>query len=235
MMDKIRIALCDDNDMERRIIRFMINQYIKEHEYAIQLEEFSSGDVLLKSDVTTYDLVILDIYMGGLNGIDTAKELLHIHPKGKIIFCSSSNEFAEESYDVEAFRYLVKPLSTEKLHQCLDRFFRLCKDKKVLEYKYQRTVRSMLLKDVIWIEAAGRHSIIHTEKEQIETNTSLAEFAEKLMSADFVKPIRYALVSLKEVTEVTADTLVLTGGTKIPVSREKRKEIQEAFMQFQAL
>jgi len=235
MMDKIRIALCDDNDMERRIIRFMINQYIKEHEYAIQLEEFSSGDVLLKSDVTTYDLVILDIYMGGLNGIDTAKELLHIHPKGKIIFCSSSNEFAEESYDVEAFRYLVKPLSTEKLHQCLDRFFRLCKDKKVLEYKYQRTVRSMLLKDVIWIEAAGRHSIIHTEKEQIETNTSLAEFAEKLMSADFVKPIRYALVSLKEVTEVTADTLVLTDGTKIPVSREKRKEIQEAFMQFQAL
>ena len=235
MMDKIRIALCDDNDMERRIIRFMINQYIKEHEYAIQLEEFSSGDVLLKSDVTTYDLVILDIYMGGLNGIDTAKELLHIHPKGKIIFCSSSNEFAEESYDVEAFRYLVKPLSTEKLHQCLDRFFRLCKDKNVLEYKYQRTVRSMLLKDVIWIEAAGRHSIIHTEKEQIETNTSLAEFAEKLMSADFVKPIRYALVSLKEVTEVTADTLVLTGGTKIPVSREKRKEIQEAFMQFQAL
>lgn len=235
MMDRIRIALCDDSDMERRIIRFMINQYIKEHEYSILLEEFSSGDALLKSDVATYNLVILDIYMGGLNGIDTAKELLHIHPRGKIIFCSSSNEFAEESYDVEAFRYLVKPLSAEKLHQCLDRFFRLCKDKKVLEYKYQRTVRSMLLKDVMWIEAAGRHSIIHTGKEQIETNTSLAEFAEKLMSADFVKPIRYALVSLQTVTEVTADTLVLTDGTKIPVSREKRKEIQEAFMQFQAL
>lgn len=235
MMDRIRIALCDDSDMERRIIRFMINQYIKEHEYSIQVEEFSSGDALLKNDVTVYDLVILDIYMGGLNGIDTAKELLHIHPKGKIIFCSSSNEFAEESYDVEAFRYLVKPISMEKLQQCLDRFFQLSTDKKVLEYKYQRTVRRMLLKDVIWIEAAGRHSIIHTEKEQIETNTPLAEFAEQLLSADFVKPIRYALVSLKAVAEVTADTLVLADGTKIPVSREKRKEIQEAFMQFQAL
>lgn len=235
MMDKIRIALCDDNDMERRIIRFMINQYIKEHEYAIQLEEFSSGDALLKSDVTAYDLVILDIYMGGLNGIDTAKELLHIHPKGKIIFCSSSNEFAEESYDVEAFRYLVKPISPEKLHQSLDRFFQLCTDIKILEYKYQRTTRRMLLKDVMWIEAAGRHAIIHTEKEQIETNTSLAEFAEKLLSADFVKPIRYALVALQAVAEVTADTLVLTDGTEIPVSREKRKEIQEAFIQFQSL
>lgn len=231
-MDIIRIALCDDSDMERRIIRFMIDQYIKEHEYSILLEEFSSGDALLKSDVTSYNLVILDIYMGGLNGIDTAKELLHIHPRGKIIFCSSSNEFAEESYDVEAFRYLVKPISREKLFQSLDRFFQLSTDKKVLEYKYQRTIRRMLLKEVMWIEAAGRHSIIHTEKEQIETNTSLAEFAEKLLSMDFVKPIRYALVSLQAVTEVTADTLVLSDGTEIPVSRDKRKEIQEAFMQF---
>lgn len=235
MMDRIRIALCDDSNIERRIIRFMINKYIDEHEYSVQVDEFNSGDALLKSDVTAYDLVILDIYMSGLNGIDTAKELLKLHPKGKIIFCSASNEFAEESYDVEAFRYLVKPISKEKLHQSLDRFFQLCTDKKVLEYKYQRTIRRMLLKDVMWIEAAGRHSIIHTEKEQIETNTSLAEFAEKLLRMDFVKPIRYALVSLRAVMEVTADTLVLTDGTKIPVSREKRKEIQEAFMQFQAL
>lgn len=232
-MDRMRFALCDDTDIERRIIRFMIDQYIKEHEYSVQVDEFDSGDALLKSDVTAYDLVILDIYMSGLNGIDTAKELLQIHPKGKIILCSSSNEFAEESYDVEAFRYLVKPISPEKLHQSLDRFFQLCTDRKVLEYKYQRTTRRMLLKDVMWIEAAGRHAIIHTEKEQIETNTSLAEFAEMLVSNDFVKPIRYALVTLQAVKEVTADTLVLTDGTEIPVSREKRKEILVAFMQFQ--
>ncbi len=232
-MDRMRFALCDDTDIERRIIRFMIEQYIKEHEYSVRVDEFDSGDALLKSDVTAYDLVILDIYMSGLNGIDTAKELLQIHPKGKIILCSSSNEFAEESYDVEAFRYLVKPISPEKLHQSLDRFFQLCTDRKVLEYKYQRTTRRMLLKDVMWIEAAGRHAIIHTEKEQIETNTSLAEFAEMLVSNDFVKPIRYALVALQAVKEVTADTLVLTDGTEIPVSREKRKEILVAFMQFQ--
>ena len=235
MVDRIRIALCDDSDMERRIIRNMINQYIKEHEYSVQVEEFSSGDALLKGDVISFDLMILDIYMGGLNGIDTAKELLRIHPKGKIIFCSSSNEFAEESYEVEAFRYLVKPISMEKLQQCLDKFFQIYHDKKVLEFKYQRTGRMMLIKDVMWIEAAGRHSIIHTEKEQIETNTSLAEFMEKLSGADFVKPIRYALVALRAVAEVTADNLILSDGTRIPVSREKRKEIQEAFMQFQGL
>ncbi len=232
MADSIRFALCDDSDIERRIIRFMLDQYIEEQGYSVQVEEFDSGDALLKSDVTAYDLIILDIYMGGLNGIDTAKELLDAHSEGKIIFCSGSNEFAEESYDVDAFRYLVKPVAKEKLYQSLDRFFRLYTDMQTLEYKYQRTVRKMLLKDVMWIEADGRHTILHTEKETIESTTSLSEFAEKLLGNGFLKPIRYALVQLHAVAEVTNDTLVLKDGTEIPVSRENRKEIQKAFMQF---
>lgn len=232
MSEKIRFALCDDSDIERHIIRCMLDQYIEEHEYSVLVEEFDSGDALLKSDVTAYDLIILDIYMAGLNGIDTAKELQDAHSEGKIIFCSGSNEFAEESYDVDAFRYLVKPVAKEKLYQSLDRFFRLYTDMQTLEYKYQRTVRKILVKDVMWIEAAGRHTVLHTEKETIESTTSLSEFAEKLLGNGFLKPIRYALVQLQAVAEVTNDTLVLKDGTEIPVSRENRKEIQKAFMQF---
>lgn len=234
-MDRMRIALCDDSDIERRIIRFLLDKYIKEHDYSVVVEEFVSGEELLKNHVMDYDLVILDIYMSGLNGIDTAKELMRTHPKEKIIFCSASNEFAEESYDVEAFRYLVKPISEEKLFQSLDKFFQRYSEQQVLEYKYQRTVRKMLLKDVLWIEAEGRHTIIHTQKEQVETNTSLSEFAKKLSGVEFVKPIRYALVHWQAVAAVTNDTMVLKDGTKIPVSRENRKEIQEAFMRFGSL
>ena len=232
MADSIRFALCDDSDIERHIIRCMLDQYIEEHEYSVLVEEFDSGDALLKSDVTAYDLIILDIYMAGLNGIDTAKELLDARSEGKIIFCSGSNEFAEESYDVDAFRYLVKPVAKEKLYQSLDRFFRLYTDMQTLEYKHQRTVRKILVKDVMWIEAAGRHTVLHTEKETIESTTSLSEFAEKLLGNGFLKPIRYALVQLQAVAEVTNDALVLKDGTEIPVSRENRKEIQKAFMQF---
>lgn len=232
-MDRMRFALCDDSEIERRIIRFLLDKYIKEHDYSVEVEEFVSGEELLKNHVTDFDLVILDIYMDGMNGIDTAKELMRTHPKEKIIFCSASNEFAEESYDVEAFRYLVKPISEEKLFQSLDKFFQPYSEE--LEYKYQRTVRKMLLKDVYWIEAAGRHTIIHTVKEQVETNTSLSEFAKKLSGTNFVKPIRYALVHWQAVAAVTNDAMVLKDGTKIPVSRENRKEIQEAFMRLSSM
>lgn len=166
-MDRMRFALCDDSDIERRIIRFLLDKYIEEHGYLVE---------------------------------------------------------------VEAFRYLVKPISEEKLFQSLDKFFLLHSAMQVLEYKYQRTVRKMLIKDVLWIEAAGRHAIIHTEKEMIESTTNLSEFANKLSGADFVKPIRYALVQLQAVAEVTHDTMVLKDGTRIPISRECRKEIQEAFI-----
>ena len=74
-----------------------------------------------------------------------------------------------------------------------------------------------------------------TKTERIETNTTLAEFAERLLGTGFVKPIRYALVRLQAVAEVTNDALVLKDGTEIAISREKRKEIQEAFMHFLAL
>lgn len=235
MKENIQIALCDDSDIERRIIRFLLDKYIEERGYSVQIEEFSSGDELLNGAVTDYDLIVLDIFMNGLNGIDTAKELLNRHPGGKVIFCSASNEFAEESYDVEALRYLVKPIDREKLFQTLDRFFQSFTTIQVLEYKYQRSIRRMLLQDVMWIEAAGRHAVIHTKTERIETNTTLAEFAERLLGTGFVKPIRYALVRLQAVAEVTNDALVLKDGTEIAISREKRKEIQEAFMHFLAL
>jgi len=235
MADIIRFALCDDDEMERGIIRILINKYKEQHGYNIRLEEFTSGEELLKKNVKGYDLIILDIFMGGLNGIETAKELMRRNPGGKIIFCSASNEFAEESYDVEAFRYLVKPIVAEKMFQCLDRFFQLYTSIQVLEYKYQRTVRRMLLADVMWIEASGRKSIIHTQSEQLESTTSLAEFSEKLLEAGFVRPIRYALVQLQAVTQITADALVLKDGTEIAISREKRKEIKEAFDRFQSL
>ncbi len=230
MADMIRFALCDDSDIERYIIRCMIDKYIEEHGYTVLVEEFDSGDALLKSAGNGYDLIILDIFMCGLNGIDTAKELMSRYPKAKIIFCSASNEFAEESYDVAAFRYLVKPIDGEKLNACLDRFFGLYTDMQVLEYKYQRTVRKILLKEVMWIEARGRHTIIHTEKEAIETNSSLSEFAEELLGNGFLKPIRYALVHLQAVAEVTNDSLVLKDGTTLPISRDNRKEIQDAFI-----
>jgi len=102
----------------------------------------------------------------------------------------------------------------------------------MLEYKSDRLVKSVLLSEVLWLEAWGKKCIIHTKNGDHETTTSLAEFSKTLADKDFVKPIRYALVSLREVTDVPTDVLTLSDGTNISISRDLRQEIRKCYMDY---
>ena len=92
----IKIAVCDDIIEERVKIRDLINQYLDENYYVASIDEYDSGEELLKSDIVKYNLIVLDIFMNELNGIETTKEIMKINDKVSVIFCSTSNEFAQE-------------------------------------------------------------------------------------------------------------------------------------------
>ena len=167
--------------------------------------------------------------MGELNGIETARQLVEKNSQVQIIFCSTSNAYAAESYDVAALRYLIKPISEEKLFQTLDRYFQVHTTLRTLTYKQNRVDESVYLSDILWVEADGHQSIIHTKKKDIVTRTSFAKIGEQLLGNDFVKPIRYAIVSLKEVSAIPTDVLLLSDGTSVPISRDLRTEMKTAY------
>lgn len=229
---KMKMAICDDDPEDAKFLRGLVERYLDQHHYHIRLDEYPSGEAFLSSSVTDYPLVILDIFMGDLNGIETAKEILQRHPGVQIIFCSSSNAYAAESYDVSALRYLTKPVEEEKLFRTLDRFFHLHTSMRTLTYKRSRMEEHIYLSEVLWIEADGHNCIIHTKTGTITTSTSISQFAEQLADSDFVKPIRYALVSMKAIAAIPTDVLTLTDGAQIPVSREKRADMKKAFSDF---
>lgn len=230
MREKLSIAICDDTAADRKIISSYILNYLDQHGYVADLTEYDSGEKLLESDVSSYNLIVLDIFFGGgSTGIQTARELVEAAPDTRIIFCSTSNEFAAESYDVAALRYLTKPVSEEKLYQTLDHFFTAHTAMRTLEYRANRMSEHILLSDVYWIEADDHKSVIHTKHGEISTTTTLTQFAQQLADADFVKPIRYALVSLAAVVTVPTDMLSLVDGTKISISRDQREEMRRAF------
>lgn len=229
MRKKLSIAICDDSAADRQLISSYVNNYLDRQGYVAELVEYDSGEALLHTGPAAYDLLILDIYMIGINGIDAAKRLVETAPDTQIIFCSSSNEFAAESYDVAALRYLTKPLSEAKLHQTLDHFFTAYTAMRTLEYRANRMSEHILLSNVCWIEADDHKCMIHTRQGDISTTTTLTQFSQQLADADFVKPIRYALVSLAAVATVPTDVFTLDDGTTIPISRELRQEMKKAF------
>lgn len=230
---KIRMAICDDTPDDRQSIKDMVARYLDQHDYhLIRIDEFPSGEALLAADAGEYDLVILDIFMGELNGIQTARELIRKNPGLQIIFCSTSNEFAAESYDVSALRYLTKPVHEEKLSATLDRYFYAHTTLRTLTYKKNRMDESVYLNQILWIETGDHKCIIHTKTEPIVTRTAFSQLCDQVQGADFVKPIRYALVSLQAVAAIPTDVLSLIDGTRIPISRELRGEMKKAFSDY---
>ena len=100
----LRIAVCDDMEADRKTLLKLLNKYLDMHGHLAVIDQYISGEALLAADISRYELVILDIYMAKLTGIQAAKQLIQRNPGVQIIFCSTSNEFAAESYDVNALR-----------------------------------------------------------------------------------------------------------------------------------
>ncbi len=229
----LKIAICDDSGEERLILRSLLAKYLDIHNLTSDVDEYISGEEFLACDVEKYNLVVLDIFMNELNGIETALELRKLHPGVQIVFCSTSREYAADSYDVSALHYLIKPISEEKFFAVLDRFFHAYESCKTVVYKSNRLDEALLVSDILWLEAGKDHrTIIHTKDGEIVTRTTMSEFAFQLETADFVKPIRFALVNLDAVVTLPADEFRLVDGTTVPIARDKKTEMKQAYTNY---
>lgn len=232
MLDKnftVKIAVCDDDDYQRNRIIELVRKGFEKTDYIESIDRFESGEEFLASDRDKYDLVFMDIYMDGINGMETAKELYSGNKRTKIVFCTTSADFGVESYDVEAMRYLLKPIEEEKFFAVLDFFFKNFAAKKTITVKCDRIDETIALDDIVWIESQGHKSVIHTVNGEYTTRISLSQFYEELEAFGFMKPVRYALVSVNEIVGTPNKTLVLSDGTEFDIPKDKRVAVRNEF------
>lgn len=228
----MKIAVCDDLSEERERIRSLTQEYAKKNHIKVQIDEFESGEKLLSADSASYSLVFLDIFMDGINGMETAKLLFSQNSRMQIIFCSTSAEYAAESYDVAALHYFVKPFDADRFFQVLDRFFYVYHAMRTITVRVQRVDTTLYLSDIIWVESADHKCIIHTKNGDLETRMAFSQLVSQLLPYDFIQPIRYAIVSLKEITMIPTDTIAMSDGSVIPVSRGERLNVKQAFSDY---
>ena len=119
----LNIAICDDNALHNELVNDLLNEYIQSRRTAVRSAVFLSGEALLENVKANggYDIYLLDMIMPEMNGMDTAAALRGMGDEGKVIFLTSTLDYALESYEVQAFYYLLKPVDTEKLFSVLDR------------------------------------------------------------------------------------------------------------------
>ena len=129
----LRIALCDDDEKQLNQAAALLNTYLQPRPHLHgQVETYRSGGALLAraENAGGFDLYILDILMPELDGINTGRRLRALGDGGEIIYLTSANDFAADSYDVQAFSYLLKPVEQGKFFQVLDQAVKKLKQRR---------------------------------------------------------------------------------------------------------
>lgn len=224
----MRVIIVDDVASERKTLRCLLEQYAKDRQLSIQIEEFGSGKAFLSGYVPgACDLVFMDIFMDDQNGVDCALELRQRDDAIKIIFLTTSSEFGVKSYDVRAADYIVKPASAEKLERALH----YCKlpelyDAPTITVMSQRQPLQIVLERILYADLQDRTTCIHLSDCLIPISGIFSELSEQLTaSPQFMSCFKGIVVNLQQVDAVESDHLILKNGELLPVSRRLQKQV----------
>lgn len=230
----LRIAICDDEISFLSQIQSIISAW--HNNASIIIDTFNNGDILLQSHSNSpYDIILLDIVMPIFNGIEVAKELREYDKSVKIVFLTSSTEYAVDSYTVKANNYLLKPINTTKLYTCLDELYIEIKNnqKKIL-IKGANAIHKVSLCDIEFIEAQNKHTLFTlSNKQTLESIESLYIHSDKLILADgFFKCHRSYIVNINHIDTYTSKEIRMYSGCRIPISRNCQSDFENAYFSY---
>ncbi len=230
----MKIAVCDDDSQELERISALIDTYKRESKVPLTYKTFRSATELISSmGSSDYDILLLDILMPGINGMQAAHEIRAFDAGVKIVFLTSSPEFAVESYAVKAYDYILKPVSKDKLFSILDAV--IAEELKPLEgltVKTQSGITRILFSRLAFVEIMNKKLYFHLADGSVrEVSASLASFEEDLLArAEFVKVHRSYIVNLWQVGELGSKELITHAGKTVPISRLLYGKVREAYM-----
>ena len=231
----IKIAICDDSDYMREEIKKHITAYSFKREFSYTLDEFETGEKLLESN-EEYDLVFMDYKFegSGLDGISTAKQLRERQADITIIFLSSYPGAVFQSFEVGAFRFLLKPVDEEKFNAALEAFLLSTEEEKVLLVRVKGMNHFIKESKISYIEGIGKNCIINflDKSKKFECHETLSSMEQRLKSKSFYRCYKSYIVNMKHVNAYNRTDVVLKNGDSILMSRNKYKEFTEKYSDY---
>lgn len=229
----MQIIICDDLIDERRILRGYVHQCGQELSLDYVIEEFDSAESLLaavNAGKVRPDILFMDIYMDGMTGMAATKLMRNDGFDGAVIFTTTSQGHAVESYDVDSKGYLVKPYTMENFRKSFLRAVQnYAESFKTISFSCNRLEFSVYLKDLEYIETADRTCLLHVKGETLSTTKSLAEFAAELATVgNFLQCHRGCIVNLLFVAKVGDDHILMKSGAKAPLAVKDRAAVKKA-------
>lgn len=230
----LTIAICDDNENQIKEMRRFLAEWSADKPFAFDIDEYISAESFLFSyPDKPCDLILLDIEMDRLNGMELAKRLRSNGDMLPIVFITGYSDYIAEGYDVEALHYLLKPVAKEKLFAVLDKYVEkrsVKADELIIETANGATHISA--DRITYIEAFGRKTAVHLSDDRIiDCMVSISRFSAMRLNG-FVSPHRSYIVNLRHIRTIGRTALILDNGEEIPLSRRLYAEVNRRFIEF---
>ena len=232
-MSSVQLAICEDEQIQRVLIKKRVEDYMEKHHMDVDIREYDSGEQFLQDEKRKeVDIVLLDIYLEGMSGIELAKKMRAEGEKLQIIFITSSNEFASEAFEVESLYYLKKPLEDEKFVKAMDLAMRKFNKLRCIEIFENRESKKIYLSDIYYVETMYRKLVIHTALDEYVTYMTLSKMMDTIPKEDFAQISRFSLVMLGKVLSFDGQEVLLNNGIRLEVSDKFKADLEDKYNAF---
>ncbi len=227
-----KIAICDDCDADRQYVLCMVERWAASAGHAVHADTFASAESFLfhYGEESDYDILLLDIEMGAMDGVTMAKRLRRENDTVQIVFITGYSDYISEGYEVAALHYLMKPVKEEKLCAVLDRAAeKLFKNERSLNLESGGEMVRVPIYQIRYADVLGNYVTIHALF-NVTVKMTLGEL-EKQLDERFYRVGRSAIINLTQISRVTRTEIRLSDGTVIPLPRGAYDGINRAIIQ----
>ena len=217
---RYKIAICDDLESDRDYLKDLLNKWAINNSHLLNIDTFSSAESFLfhYEETKDYDILLLDIEMGLMDGVSMAKKIRQDNDAVQIIFITGYSDYIAEGYEVNALHYLIKPVKEEKLFSVLERAIeKVNKNDVVLNMDSANGMVRVPIYQIRFAEVFGNYVTIHAY-DDVVVKMTLNEL-EKILDERFYRVGRSVIVNLNEVSRVTKTEIKLLDGTSIHLPR----------------
>lgn len=227
------VAICDDNLSDAKELSAILQK--SQDADKITCDLFDNSERLLAELIKKppYDLLLLDIDMPGMNGIELAKKIKSVNAKAILIFATAHPRYMIDAFDVEAFHYILKPFDSEKVLTVFQKAYqKYASMNRYHSIKIKTQTIRLKMDDIYFIEHCQKHVVYHTRKNDYEVIETLSSVYNTLRDFGFYQIHQGYIVNMDKIDHFNRYSVVLTDGRSVAISVRKKSEVIAAYTRY---
>ena len=233
----VKIAICDDEEKSVALHERMVRECLQAAGIGCEITTYTQSRNLLydiTDDAFFYDLILLDIEMPGISGMELPQQIKGFLPNVRIIFVTSHTEYAIDAFELSIFRYVPKNNLEAKLPAAVLDAARLIELEAGQEYTIQTASRmeKIPFKDIFYVQRDGKNAMIVSSAGTAKVRKSLQQVFDELNTPEFIFIDRGCIVNIIHIMKISDGMTVLKNGEQLPISRSHLQEVKQKINEF---